>query len=381
LAILENPWPNGKTSDLLARAIQDVDLAGNFYVVEDSNRLRRLRPDWVTIVLTAPPEEAVISDIAGYVYKPGGQTNQDPDTWEFYPITGENGNVAHWAPIPDPTKQYMGMSWITPVLREIQADKAATLHKGKFFDNAATPNLAVSFGDQLTIDQFRDFMEAMDSAKGGVEHAYETLYLGGGAQVTVVGSDLRQLDFKATQGAGETRIAAAAQIPSVIVGFSEGMQGSALNAGNYNSAKKAFGDRTLRPLWRSFCSAMESVVNVPSGTRLWYDDRDISFLRTDRKELADIQHVMQQTIVGLVMNGFTADSARDAVMGEDFSLLKHTGLFSVQLYPPGTGEPAKPAAPADPKAKPVEPNAPKIPPKKAPPKPPARDEGSDDEQQ
>jgi phage portal protein BeeE len=385
LALLENPWPNGTTGELLARAIQDVDLAGNFFVVEEGDRLRRLRPDWVEIVLDEAPELAVRSNIVGYVYKPGGYANNSPDTWEIYPVDGSNGRVAHWSPIPDPTAQYMGMSWLTPVLREMQADKAATKHKGKFFDNAATPNLAVTFSDQLTVDQFNEFMQTMNAAKGGTEHAYETLYLGGGATVSVVGSDLRQLDFKATQGAGETRIAAAAQVPAVIVGFSEGMQGSSLNAGNYGSAKKAFGDRTLRPLWRSFCAAMEAIIQAPPSSRLWYDDRDISFLRTDRKELADIQHVQQQTIVGLVMNGYTPDSAVQAVMEEDFSLLKHTGLFSVQLLPPDvSGQSVKGnadtpnAAPPNKQAKPAT-KAPGLPQAKTPtaPKKPARDDGSE----
>lgn len=350
LSILEKPWHNGTTGELLARAIQDVDLAGNFYVVEEgfgaSRRLRRLRPDWVDIILDEPPELAVRSNVVAYVYKPGGYANQNPDSWEIYPIDGSNGRVAHWSPIPDPEAQYRGMSWLTPVIREILADKAATAHKGKFFENAATPNLAVTFSDQLTLDQFRDFIEAMDAAKGGVEHAYETLYLGGGANVSVVGSDLRQLDFKATQGAGETRIAAAAQIHPVIVGLSEGMQGSSLNAGNFATAKKAFGDRALRPLWRSFCAAMESIVQPPPQSRLWYDDRDISFLRTDRKELAEIQQIQQNTITGFVMNGFTWDSSVAAVLQEDFSLLKHTGLFSVQLLPPGIAGTASDPAPA-----------------------------------
>jgi hypothetical protein len=43
LAILENPWPNGMTSDLLSRAIQDADLAGNAYCVTSRPCRIRLR--------------------------------------------------------------------------------------------------------------------------------------------------------------------------------------------------------------------------------------------------------------------------------------------------------------------------------------------------
>jgi hypothetical protein len=31
--------------------------------------------------------------------------------------------VAHWSPIPDPLANFRGMSWLTPVLREIDADQ------------------------------------------------------------------------------------------------------------------------------------------------------------------------------------------------------------------------------------------------------------------
>jgi hypothetical protein len=132
LSILEYPWPNGTTGELLARMEQDVSLAGNFYCIRetdlDGDRLRRLRPDWVTIVLTAPPDEATRSDIAGYWYHPGRTygyaLEREPQDEYFTP-----DEMCHWSPIPDPEAQYRGMSWLTPVCREIQADGAATLHK------------------------------------------------------------------------------------------------------------------------------------------------------------------------------------------------------------------------------------------------------------
>jgi hypothetical protein len=51
LSILEEPWPGATTGDLLSRAIQDADLAGNASFARRNGRIRRLRPDWVTIVL------------------------------------------------------------------------------------------------------------------------------------------------------------------------------------------------------------------------------------------------------------------------------------------------------------------------------------------
>lgn len=356
LEIFEKPWPGGNTINLLNRAISHADVGGNHYVVREGSRLRILRPDWVHIILTSPPEEAVESDVAGYLYKPGG--TEDKSKWKLY-LVGDY-QFAHWAPIPDPEAQYRGMSWMTPVIREILADKAATTHKGKFYDNAATPSFAVSFKETVTAEQFKEFMSMMKETHQGARNAYKPLYLGGGADITPLMYDLRQLDFKATQGAGETRIAAAARIHPVIVGLSEGMQGSSLNSGNFKAAKDAFGDATLRPLWHSLCAAYSGLVRVPSDARLWYDERDISFLREDMVQKAQVMKEEAQAITRLVQDGFTWDSARDAIKeGGDWSLLKHTGLFSVQLQPPypdglPTSNPGTPGMGSAPKATPLQ---------------------------
>ncbi|HEY9416787.1 MAG TPA: phage portal protein [Pseudonocardia sp.] len=335
LTLLERPWPNGSTNELLARMLQDADLAGNAYVVREGDRLRRLRPDWVEIVLTAPPAEAVESDVAGYLYRPGGMAGKGPAR-VYMP-----DELCHWTPTPDPDAQYRGMSWLTPVVREIRADKAATQHKLSFFENAATPNLAVSFKETVTDEQFDAFMEALNSAHQGAKNAYKTLYLAGGADVTVIGADLKQLDFKVVQGAGETRIANAAGVPAVIVGLSEGMQGSSLNAGNYSSARRNFGDGTMQDLWIGVSAALESVVKAPGPrARLWFDKTQIPFLREDAKDIADIQFRQAQAIRSLLDAGYEPDAAVAFVTGDDLTALlgKHSGLYSVQLQPPGSGQ-------------------------------------------
>src|SRR5665213_3110002 len=56
LDILEQPWSRATTAELLARAIQDADLAGNFYGVVRNGQIKRMRPDWVTILLGLPGE-------------------------------------------------------------------------------------------------------------------------------------------------------------------------------------------------------------------------------------------------------------------------------------------------------------------------------------
>ncbi|MFD7964086.1 phage portal protein [Streptomyces zaomyceticus] len=341
LDLLEKPWAGGTTGDLLSRMIQDADLNGNGFVTNyNPGRLKRMRPDW-TIIVTGSQEEphlagdAIDGELIGYGYAPQGN-------WDN-PVFLLPDQVAHFAPIPDPEFHFRGMSWLTPVVREITADSAATTHKLKFFEQGGTPQLVVSLDASVTPEAFAKFKAAMDAAHHGVDSAYKTLYLGGGADVTVAGKDLHQMDFKVTQGAGESRLAAAAGVPPSIVGFTEGLGGSSLNAGNYTAARRRFADATMRPLWRNAAGSLASIIDVPDGSELWYDDRDISFLQEDRKDAAEIQGIQSRTIRSLVDAGYEPASVVAAVEAEDFALLKHSGLYSVQLQKPGATDGAPPA--------------------------------------
>jgi len=335
LAVLRTPWPNGTTGDLLTRMIQHVDLAGNAFVVRRGQKLAVLRPDWVSIVggVRGVADATVWhpdAEVLAYVYQEGGRgSGRDP-------ILFDVAEVAHFAPIPDPESRFRGMSWLTPIVREIMSDKAMTDHKLMFMENAATPQMMVKL-DVDDLKKFDGLVERFRAQHEGVGNAYKTLFTAAGADATVIGSDLRQIDFKTVQGAGETRIAAAAGVPPVIVGLSEGLDAATYS--NYAQARRRLSDGTMRPLWRNAAASLASIVQVPSDAELWYDDRDIKFLQEDQKDAADIQSVNAQSIKALVDAGFESDSVVKAVTANDLTLLQHTGLFSVQLQPPGSMDP------------------------------------------
>lgn len=328
LQLLANPWPNATTGDMLSRALVDADLAGNSFWIREGRRIRRLRPDWMTIVYTKSADE-YDAEVAGYMYQPGGPLrNKDP-----IPLLADQ--VAHFAPIPDPVSPVRGMSWLNPVISEIEADLQATTHKKRFFTNGATPNMVIT-GLPQTKEQFDRWVSLFKEKHAGAENAYNDLFLSGAVDVKVVGADFKQLDFKMTQGAGETRIAAAAGVPPVIVGLSEGLQAATYS--NYSQARRRFADGTMRPLWRNLAGSFAKLVSVPDNAELWYDDRDIPFLQEDRQDAAQIQSLQAQTIKALTDAGFEPDAVVEAVTAGDLARLRkeHTGLFSVQLQPPGT---------------------------------------------
>lgn len=340
LAPLESPEPGKTTGDLLSRMEVHNSLAGNAYVhrsvVRDGRpRLRCLRPDWVTIVLGSnrDPDYAdwqLDAELLGYLYHPGGRSSgKDPDV-----LLPEQ--VAHFAPIPDPLASYRGMSWLTPIVREIMGDKAATEHKLKYFENGATVNLAVSL-DIEDVQKFNEWVAAFKASHEGTANAYKTLFLGLGATPTPIGGNLRQADFKITQGAGETRIAAASGMAPIIVGLSEGLEAATYS--NYGQARRRVADGTLRPLWRNAAGSLSSIIAVPAGAQLAIDTSEVAFLREDEKDNAEIAKAQAATIKQYIDAGFEPASAVAAVRSGDLRLLKHTGLTSVQLQKPGEQAP------------------------------------------
>lgn len=352
LALLENPWPNGTTGELLSLMEYDASLAGNFYATtcdafgrlgraasEMGRRIVRMRPDWVTIVIDAPSQNPYGLDarVVAYVYEPKVSGSVNPPE----PVTLLPDEVCHYSPKPDPTARFRGMSWITPVIEEILADKAATRHKGRFFRNGATPNMAIKFDKDTAPEAFAEFVENFNAAHRGADNAYKTLFLAGGADIVPLSVDFKQLDFKMTQGAGETRIAVAAGIPAAILGISEGLQGSTLNSGNFGAARRLFVDSTVRDSWYKASASWMSVVPRPAtapGAELAIDDRYIPFLREDARDQADIRARDAETLRAITQAGWNPDAAVDYITTNDPKRLRgnHSGLFSVQLQEPGT---------------------------------------------
>lgn len=347
LTVLERPWRGGTTSDLLARMEVYASVAGCAYVTRPRrDQLSLLRPDRVVIVMGSQtdaedPSEAPDAEIIGFIHT----TSRGRMT--FY---GPN-EVAYYAPIPDPDYRFLGMSWITPVIRDMQADSLATEHKARYFINAATPNLAIKFDASITIEKVKQFKALMEAEHKGTFNAWKTMYLGGGADPVTVGNSFKDMDYAIVEGRAESRLAAAAGVPPSWVGFAEGLQGSSLNAGNFKAGRRRFSDGTMVHLWTSAATSLEVLLDRPAGrpgeppATLWYDPR-IPFMREDAGDLATIQQNQAQTIVALVRDGFTPESSVAAVINNDFSLLVHSGKVSVQLQEPGALPPSE-GVPAD----------------------------------
>ena len=336
LDLLERPWPGGTGTELLRRMELDVSLSGNAVVY-------RAGPNILQVL--DPKKVEVRSDGAqrrGYLYWPNGYQSGDP-----IPLLPEE--VAYWAPMPHPSKQFLGVSWVSVVATELRTDIKMLRHQENFFTNAATPNMIVMVDGKLAEPSAKQLRERLDQRYAGVDNAYRTLLLEGGkASVQMAGSDNIAMDYVNVQKSVEARISSAAGVPPIILALKAGLDSSTYS--NYSMAMRAFADHLIRPNWNSAVAALGQIVDVPQGSELWFDDTDVAALRQDKTEEAAIQLTMSSTIRQYVDAGFTPESAVEAAITRDPGKLKHTQLFSVQLQPAGTEQDAEPPAadvPAD----------------------------------
>jgi phage portal protein BeeE len=319
LAKIERPWPDGTSGELVARMEQDAGWAGNAYIWDAGDQLVRWRPDWVTIIsaVTRGPRGPYREKIGFYFEPP---KLMQPQYGPPQDVTA--AEVVHWAPIPDPQASFRGMSWLTPVLRDAQADTGMTTYKSKYLERAATPNLIIRYTQKLqpgTIDSLR---ERLAARYGGVDNAYKTLVLDQGADLTPVGNNLREMDFSAVQQAGADRVLAASGVPAVLVGL-EPLRGAGRG---YQESVVKFSNLWARPQWRSLCAALQKFTpgnDVSAGAvRLWYDTSAIAALQDTETNQAQVSLVRAQALLVLAQAGYTQDSAVAFIRSGDPSQLQ-----------------------------------------------------------
>jgi len=342
LALLERPEPGKTTSDLLQSAILDADLGGHGILLGRRDAIRRLRPDWVTIAYGSKGRSTELgswdpdAEIIGFSYYPGGPMSGAK------PVNFLPEEIAHFVPTKDPLARNRGISLLSAGLREVMADNASTSYKLAFFENAATPNLALKFPSGMSKEKALEWIELFEQEHRGATNAFKTVFLGGGVETTPVGLDFQEIDFAKVQGRAETRIAMLTGMHPVVVALSEGLQGSSLNSGNFGQAIRLVAGAALHPLWEDMAGSVTTIMPPPTGSRLWYDVRDVPLLREEAKDRADTINTKATAMRTLADGGWDPDSVVAAVETEDFGLLRHSGKLSVQLQEPG----AAPAASA-----------------------------------
>jgi hypothetical protein len=304
---------------------QDVSLAGNAYV--------RRTPAGPARAAAPGLGDDRLRDHAGpdhrhrapqrdrLLVRPAATEDREP---AFYPVD----EVAHWSPIPDPLANFRGMSWLTPVLREVDADTQMTDYKRAYLVNAATPNLLVKYSRRSDRTSSSELAPRSGASRRGRQRVQDDGPRRG-RRHHGPGQQLRADEFAAVQAAGENRIAVAGGVPAIVVGLKEGLEAATYS--NYEMAMRRFADLTMRPNWRSACAALAKLVDVP-------DDSACGSTRPASRRCGRATRSRptrcRSSPLPLRRSSWPATPRVDQRMSlsaGDVTLLKHSGLVSVQM--------------------------------------------------
>lgn len=318
--------------ELLSWMEVDVATAGNSYVVRDGDRLRRLNPFWCTIIGNSaryPSQASTAWDAepVGLVHLAPGRPDDEAEVWPW-------DQVAHYAPKKDPDARWRGMSYLRPVVAEIHNTNAFNTFVSKYWANNATPNMVVTFPPDAILEKIQAFRDKFLEKHAGVERAFRPAFLGGGADVKMVGANLSDLGAKDVLSDQFSKICAAAGVPPVVVTIVPGLE-SASTYANYQTAMRAFADLTVRPLWLHATLALRKLIPAPVDAELWYDASGVAALQQDALDDANVMQTKLTSIEIGVRAGLDPASVLAGVSTGDDTKFKHTGLMSVQLQPPG----------------------------------------------
>jgi phage portal protein BeeE len=340
LDLLQHPWPNATEGELLARLEQDGGTtAGNAYFRRATpadggdDLLVQMRPDCVTIISQESRDNRGRIFRRPIAYQEDlRQAGVDQDA-QIYTVD----EVAHYSPVPDPAASWRGMSWLTPVLREVGADLALTRYKTAHLQNGAMPGIAVKYSQKLSDKTVQTLARRLSAKYGGPDNAGTTWVLDEGADPQVIGSTLEQLQFDAVTKAGERRVAAAAQVPLEVLG---------LEGGDYQAAMRRMADTWARPAWRMACASLEHLIPTSADigpVKLWYDVAGVAALREGELQRAQAFLVKSQGLASAVTAGYTRESAVQAADACDISLL----VKDPRALPPGGQRPPQAGKPQD----------------------------------
>lgn len=346
---------------LVMAAEQMASFTGNAFLLKRRGTLRLLRSDWVHVVLGSDSKPAQVAAametpekdrrealthaldavVIGYIYAP---PKLDPEVLAVE-------DVVHWKPEPHPLSTWLGGSWITSCVRELRADIQVDDHTDKFFEQGATPQVVYTLDPNISPENAKKLKDVLEDEHSGLTNAWRTQYIGGGTDVKVIGSRLKDLGLTGLSSQLETRMTLRSRVPAIVLGVAAGMQGSALNSGNYGQTRRMWADTWFTPYVAGLVRSLETVVPAQTRAHLKHDRSRSMFLQEDQLDDAEIIGRQATSIRTLTDGGYETKTVVAAVTTGDLRLLKHTGLLPVQVQEPGSAaeKPAaeKPAPPAE----------------------------------
>lgn len=251
--LLKRPMPTMGEAELMVTTMVYLGVGGNAYwhkVRGKAGQVVQLRPYHAGQMIPSPGGENWISH---YVYDQLGMGGLTPGLPQVDPA-----DIVHFKwPSPDLTQPWMSAPPILAAGTEVDADVEIGRYVAALLANDAVPRTVLTVpGDRpLDDDEVRRMKTQWTERYAGSNRGGVAI-LEGGTTVSRLGLNLQELAFDALSKIPESRIASALRVPAIIAGLNVGLEHATY--ANYGSARQAFTQDTLTPLWRMVASEVSA---------------------------------------------------------------------------------------------------------------------------
>ena len=202
-----------------------IDLTGEVFWLVIKDRANTPAEIWVI----NPNKMKVIPDkksyIKGYVYK-NGKTE--------IPLTVEE--IIH-IKLPNPENPFRGLSPLSSVQADIEAEKYSSQYNRTFFQNSAEPSGVIQFEGTLTDSQYERLRYQWNKQYQGTANAHKVAILEGGASWQNNGVTQRDMQFRDLRIMNRDTIMGVYGMPKHILGIAEDVNRANAEASEYTFAR------------------------------------------------------------------------------------------------------------------------------------------------
>lgn len=247
--------------------------------------------------------DARLAVLGGWTYVPpgGGEAQfiplDDMLSFNFPDPAGETGGIVE------------GLGWVQVLAREIETDNEATTFVGSLLKNNAMPGAVLKVKQpNISKDAAERIKRLFGNQFGGTQRGM-TAVVDADTEFLAAGFSLQQLEFPDLRNIAESRIAAAAGVPAVLVGLKVGID-AGIKA-TITEQRQYFSETTLANYWRRLSDQFTNDLAAEFGEGIV-----CRFDASQVKALAEQSKTQLQPIKeGFVAGAVTIDEYRVRVLG------------------------------------------------------------------
>lgn len=295
--LMRKPNSDMGEAELMRFVITYCALGGNIYLWKQRNGAKEVISLWPFHdgdMEPVPGRDAVEGLVAYYVLDVGDGTMSNPYGVErFDALAGmaiPKSEIIHWKWMLDPLQPWRGIGALEAIAGGGDIDISNEVRRFVYalLKNDAKPPFVVTMPEDEILDTpTLKRVRKQWQEEYGEENRGMPAFLEFGQKIQELGYDLQRLNYDSLRDGPDAAICMSFHLSPVVVGALVGLENSTYS--NYEEARKALAQDTLRPLWRSFASEVEQGMSGERGyageVMIRHDLSQVAALQEDQEKL------------------------------------------------------------------------------------------------